>query len=253
MYANFYNFGNAHGLCDFLKLCYCNFNKHLNNYDFICDYGPLMKCFKYTNNDIFLLKASDELYNITDHDNKTKKQFIKLVESKMSDELILKINELQLKYPYTFNAIHCRTGDQFTKIPNPDVRMKEHNMMDKIKLIQFNHNEKYILFTDSKILKDMIRDDVYLKDIITLLDDDPIHVSYNILEEDIEITAQKALNTVAEFFLMTRARTIYSILSYDNRFSNFSLFPAYLYNIPLYTIDNNNVIKIKDKFDDLFR
>lgn len=141
-----------------------------------------------------------------------------------------------LKFIDEYYIIHVRTGDQHSKISNPDIRLKDDIAEKRLKSFlekklrdDEGNLKKYVLITDSPTLT--------CEGTIKL--NNGIHTAYNDKSKDSRL---KVLDTVAQFFMLFKAKEIYQFVSEDsNRPSMFSLLPAYLGNVPFYSYDGISI------------
>jgi len=179
----------------------------------------------------YLLNATSDVVSINtnglpDSDNITEeiKDFIhKILE--FSDEF----NGIFLKslreVPADFNVYHYRFGDERFQADTEDTLLNK-------KFAEFDaiHNKKpCLVISDSLLFKQKIYE-LYRNDVVFVFLNEPTH---NRDDKNAKVVDDCVI--FIDFFLISRAKFIYTYSSYD-WVSNFSLWTSYIYNIPLYDL-----------------
>ena len=156
---------------------------------------------------------------------------------------ILEFNELfetlfaeyLMKVPKDFNVYHYRFGDD-------RFQSDKDNMLISAKFTEFDsiHNKPCLVISDSLLFKQKIYE-VHRNDIVFVFLNEPTHN-----RDDINAKVVDDCVIFIDFFLVTRAKCIYSFSSY-HWVSNFTLWSSYIYNIPLYDLKKNKVINRADE------
>lgn len=127
-----------------------------------------------------------------------------------------------------FEIIHYRLGDKYFNDDKTDINLKIFKPL--INKILFNHNDKSVFLSDSKIFKSKFKllTNVLKNKDITILDLNICHLGY---ENDLD----KIKDTLTEFFIITKSNKIktYSVYPW---ISGFVFWISIIYNIPLINI-----------------
>lgn len=226
-----------------------------NDYSFFFEGHPLDKYLKAPefNNSIYekegILKTNSyELFSKVHIDEVDKKEFKKMIDDAVVSSVHKKVEREYNDYPHDV-AIHCRTGDQFTKVNNPHVRIKDYD--DAFKSIvdlrkNIHESLKIRLFTDNLELRERVQ--------LSGLDikcgyGDIMHTAYDAGDKLYDEKDPK--DTIVDFMLLMKSSIIYTFLSSADTkryLSTFSFFPAYLCNIPIRVVykDKNNDTKCNE-------
>jgi len=227
------------GLGNLFRSAFCNYTYCKSfvyyDYDMHFEKGPLELCFNNTDIEGIPVKV---IYGYQIHDTEkvkgllyNKKEFTSFIENKFKPTFLEMLNNLEEDLG-DFDAIHIRCGDQLSSIPNPHIRIQEQNAIQKLQrfLEQVPKDRKYVLYTDSKLVKNFCKE-IQTWPKLKVFNNDPIHTAYN---EKTDFDKVQCLNTALEFFSLRKAKKIYSFIGEDASLSTFSMIPAFLYDIPLY-------------------
>jgi len=122
---------------------------------------------------------------------------------------------------HSFNVIHIRSGDKYlieNSIIDPSFIKKIANV-----LYFLNHNETYLLLTDSYKLKFIL---LKLFPRLKMFFNEITHFG-----EGVQLNDDKVKNTLIDFYVMASSKKIYSFSVYDHG-TGFSRWCAETYNIP---------------------
>ena len=188
------------------------------------------------------INISSNSFNGFDYTKTTendKKDYLEMLSKFLTDSTRSIIADEFEKFPFCV-AIHIRCGDAFCDVPNPHVRFDEGHY-DEI-ISNLLNLRKYIgeyipirLFSDSSKLKRMIINKFKNDENFYTSNLAPVHTALSRKGED-------QLWSLVEFFLLFRAKHIYTFISRsDNRksISTFSFTPAFLKSIPIKCIYYN--------------
>jgi len=140
----------------------------------------------------------------------------------MKKEMEKTMTNLNIKNS-NFSVIHIRAGDKF--IFNPDNLLEKSilsNLFYNLKLLLNDKTRKYLILSDCTHLKLLFKpyvNCVFQMNQIAHLGEQPVLIE------------KAVLNTMMDFYLMSRASHIYAYSTYPN-FSGFSKWCAVIYNIP---------------------
>jgi hypothetical protein len=142
------------------------------------------------------------------------------------EETLNKLNLTKKMY----KVIHIRIGDRYI-IENKDVDNIILKDIDNIfKNIMFNGNEKYLLLSDSKDIKKILKNKYPF---LIVQHNDIVHLAGNCSNDD----ALK--NTMVDFFLISNANSILAMSIYGHM-TGFSHYCSIINNIPINFIKLNN-------------
>lgn len=130
------------------------------------------------------------------------------------------LNKYNLKKKQ-YNIIHIRNGDQYLIDKQIIDRPKVYKIINIIKYIRKNYNNKYVVISDCNDLKLILKK--VFPDII-------IHFN-NISHLGNKNTDESYINTIIDFFLISYSSRVFNISSYEWG-SGFSEWNAYIHNIP---------------------
>lgn len=225
-----------------------------NDYSFFFEGHPLDRYLKSIelNRNIYetegiLRTNSYEMFSKVHIDEVDKREFKQMIEDLLTPEIKKEIEEEYNRYPHDI-AIHCRTGDQFSKVPNPHIRIKDYDdaFNDIVQLRKnISSDLKIRLFTDNLEIRERVSMsglDIYVSSGTIM------HTAYdynNLYDE------KDPKDTIMDFILIMKSSLIYTFLSSaDNKryLSTFSFFPAYLCNIPIRVVykDTNRDTKCNE-------
>jgi hypothetical protein len=233
----------------FVHYIYCNTEGSDYNFDLYFKDSPLEYCFNSKSYGFKPVKVIDNHNFVSalkpgfDYSDEDKKAFLRFLYDKMTDDLKFTYDVITEQYTASrFGAIHIRTGDQFVKIPNADIRLDEDVAIERLRKFReeiiLNNNyfkyDKFVIFTDSNILIDKIKREKDFRYVFYTLETEIIHTAYNnYTNED----KKKVLYTVAEMFCIPKYNHVIQFTSENNRFSAFSLLPCFLFDVK----DNSDI------------
>ena len=189
----------------------------------------------------YLLNSTTDVVSINtnglpDETNITEeiKEFIhKILE--FNEDFDRVFSEYLRKVPVDFNVYHYRFGDERFQSDTEDGLISA--MCSEFDTI---HNKPCLVISDSLLFKQKIYE-LYKNEIVFVFLNEPAH---NRDDKNVKVLDDSVI--FIDFFLITRAKFIYSYSSYD-WVSNFCLWSSYIYNIPLYDLKNNKIINRADE------
>jgi hypothetical protein len=209
-----------------------NFDGYVNNYGFINyksnDLNIYEEFKNYLNklpvyNDTVYVYCINLTNNIDDNNKKFMKYFIQ-----PSIEMNNYIHEFIEKEQLTnYNILHIRCGDDFLI---RDINFEEsegqkilNNLLKEFEILKMNNIVQWIIISDNHhVKKILIEKYSFLKTFYHEI----THTGENIQHDDIKIK-----NTLLEFYIMSKAKHIFSFSSYKHG-SGFSKWCAETYNVP---------------------
>ena len=203
---------------------------YFHNYNKYNSKSDIMNYIKSNNNKIQYLFTNNHPQN--DKITEVEKNIIKskfIPNKDLNNAIEETLNKLNLTKK-NYKVIHIRIGDRYI-IDNRDIDNIILNDIDNIfKNIIFNVNEKYLLLSDSKDIKKILKNKYPF---LIVQHNDIVHLAGNCSNDD----ALK--NTMVDFFLISNANSILAMSIYGHM-TGFSHYCSIINNIPINFIKLNN-------------
>jgi len=234
---------NTHNKNDLKNISITKYGEYVNKYDIQNIINLLESNNVNIISNIFGIESSEYILSLVDEFNK----LIKPSEIVLNEiDKILINNSLKDK---EYISIHIRCGDKY--LNNQDIYCKEderlsistclNDIENKINHFNNNHNPNNLLLvihSDSEILKSKFKDKYIVIDTI---------IQHTAIHSDTKNDMNGFISTVAEFYIMSKSKSIIQIT-----YSGFSQWSSILGKVPLYTYANSKMLDFFDNHIKLF-